>query len=340
MRSLRIGMLSTLILFTGLVVGVGQATQVTPKLIGLFVVPADYATIQAAVSAADEAGGGTVVVLDRPEGAYNEGIFLPRHRGPFRILGVGAWLSGNIDVGCGADVEIVGFGVEGEIKACAQDLADVIQAAQGQGPEPEQLRGRLVLRSNQITGNVRLQGFYGFNYQLEMTDNTVSGGVRVEIEQVASLRINLKNNWIIGSAGDGVRLRLHYDPARPTLQSSAKLEGNVIEAHNSHGLVLEFSSESQQPAPIELIGNIIQQNGGCGIWVNEEALRLGAQLVGQGNSISYNGEQDLCPDPSFSTEANRLFPSQLTSTRVWRVCSQGGPNCDTTKIQEALDKSQ
>ena len=185
---------------------------------------------------------------------------------------------------------------------------------------------------------MRLEGFLGFNYSLEMSDNMITGGVRVEIEKVASLRAHLKNNWITGSAGDGVRLRLYYDPAEANLQSSAKLEGNVIEAHSSHGLVLEFTGK--QPAPVELVGNIIQQNGGCGILVNEEGLRLGAQLRGQANSVYLNGEGDFCPDPSSSEAAQRLFPPQLSSTKVWRVCPQPGPNCDTTKIQEALDKSQ
>lgn len=326
----------------GMTAGLGQ---VTPRLIGLFVVPTDYPTIGAAVRAAEDAGGGTVVVLDRPEGAYDESIYIDfyeRRDKKLRLLGVGAILNGNISVGCGAqggEVEISGFQIYGEIEACAQDLGDLIMAVQGLGPDPEKLGGRLILRGNSIEGDVRLKGYFGFNYELVMTDNSITGGVRVEIERVVSLKAQLKNNWVFGSAGEGVRLRLQYDPARPTLQSSAKLEGNVIVAHSSHGLVLEFTSDSKQPTPVELIGNIIEQNGGCGIFVNDLALRLGAQLRGQANSV-YLNSLDFCPDPSSKPEAQRLFPSQLFSTKVWRVCPQAGPNCDTTSIQEALNKAQ
>lgn len=325
----------------GMTAGLGQV-----RLIGLYVVPTDYPTIGAAVRAAEDTGGGTVVVLDRPEGAYDESIsidFYERRDKKLRLLGVGAILNGNISVGCGAqggEVEISGFQIYGAIEACAQDLGDLIMAVQGVGPDPEKLGGRLILRGNSIEGDIRLKGYFGFNYELEMRDNMITGGVRVEIERVASLKAQLKNNWVFGSAGEGVRLRLQYDPARPTLQSSAKLEGNVIVAHSSHGLVLEFTSDSKQPTPVELIGNIIEQNGGCGIFVNNLALRLGAQLRGQANSVSLNGEGDFCPDPGSSPEAQRLFPSQLFSTKVWRVCPQAGPNCDTTSIQEALDKAQ
>lgn len=343
MRFLRMTMLGLLMASVGMAVGLGQ---VTPKLLGLFVVPTDYATIGAALAAADEANGGTVVVLDRPEGPYDENIFIAGNerggRGKLvvRLLGVGATLNGEIKLGCGAEAEIVGFQIQGEISACAQSLLDLIMAVQGLGPDLEKLTGRLALRSNRIDGNVRLVGFFGFNYELELTDNIITGGVSVEIERVVSLKAQLKNNWVLGSTGDGIRLRLNYDSSRSTLQSSAKLEGNVIELHSGHGLVLEFSSDSKQPAPVELVGNIIQLNGGCGIWVNPEGLQLGAQLRGQANSVYLNGEANFCPDPSSSGAASQLFPSQLSSTKVWRVCPQLGPNCDTTSIQEALNKSQ
>lgn len=339
MRRVRLVLLSSLlVLALGLWPGAGQV-----RLIGLYVVPTDYPTIRAALDAASDAGGGTIVIL---EGDYSEDIFIDfyeRRDKKLRILGVGAVLNGKITLGCGAqggEVEISGFQIYGAIEACAQDLGDLIMVVQGVAPDLEKLGGRLVLKGNSIEGDIRLKGFFGFNYELVMRDNMITGGVRVEIEKVASLKAQLTNNWVFGSAGEGVRLRLHYDPARPTLQSSAKLEGNVIVAHSSHGLVLEFSSESKQPTPVELIGNIIEQNGGCGIFVNNLALRLGAQLRGQANSVYLNGEGDFCPDPGSSSEAQKLFPSQLASTKVWRVCPQAGPNCDTTSIQEALNKAQ
>jgi hypothetical protein len=330
MRGFRGVLLSVLlVLVLGLWPGVGQV-----RLIGLFVVPTDYPTIRAALQAAEDAGGGTVVVL---EGDYSDDIFInfyEKRNKRLRILGVGAILNGNVSIGCGAQdglVEISGFQIFGDITACAQSLADLIMAITGGGPDPSKLGGQLILQGNSIQGDVRLEGLFGFNYTLEMSDNMITGGVRVEIELGGSTNVKLKNNWIFGSAGEGVHLlRLG--------QGSVKLEGNVIEAHSSHGLVLEVTDK--QPTPPELIGNIIQQNGGCGIWVNTETLRPGAQLQGQANSVYLNGEGDFCPDPSSSEAARQLFPPQLSSTKVWRVCPQPGPNCDTTKIQEALDKSQ
>ena len=65
MRGVRVALLSfLLVLVLRLWTGVGQV-----RLIGLYVVPTDYATINAALSAASDAGGGTIVVLDRPAGA-------------------------------------------------------------------------------------------------------------------------------------------------------------------------------------------------------------------------------------------------------------------------------
>ncbi len=185
MRYLRMGLVSGLILAVIVGTGLGQVTP--PRLLGLFVVPTDYPTIGAAISAADN--GGTVVVLDRPEGAYDESIFIPyfsppkdqpQLSKPIRILGVGASLNGNIHIACGNDVEIAGFQIQGEITACAQDLGDLIAAVKGWGPELAKLRGRLALRSNQITGDVRVIGLFGFNYTLDLTDNVITGGVRVE----------------------------------------------------------------------------------------------------------------------------------------------------------------
>jgi len=279
MRGFRGVLLSVLlVLVLGLWPGVGQV-----RLIGLFVVPTDYPTIRAALQAAEDAGGGTVVVL---EGDYSDDIFIDfyeKRNKRLRILGVGAILNGNVSVGCGAQdglVEISGFQIFGEITACAQSLADLIMAITGGGPDPSKLGGRLILQGNSIQGDVRLEGLLGFNYTLEMSDNMIAGGVRVEIELGGSTNVKLKNNWIFGSAGEGVHLlRLG--------QGSVKLEGNVIEAHSSHGLVLEVTDK--QPTPPELIWNIIQQNGGCGIWVNTETLRPGAQLQGQANSVYLNG---------------------------------------------------
>lgn len=120
MRFLRMTLLGLLMLTLGIATGLGQ---VTPRLIGLYVVPTDYMTISAALQAAEEAGGGTVVVL---EGDYNEDFFIDfykRRDKKLKILGVGAILNGKITVGCGAqggEVEIAGFQISGEVKACAQ----------------------------------------------------------------------------------------------------------------------------------------------------------------------------------------------------------------------------
>jgi len=138
MRGFRRVLLSVLLMLAlGLWSGVGQV-----RLIGLFVVPTDYPTIRAALQAAEDAGGGTIVVL---EGDYSENIFIDFYekRGKrLRILGVGAILNGEVSVGCGAqngEVEISGFQIFGEITACAQSLADLINAITRGGPDPSKL---------------------------------------------------------------------------------------------------------------------------------------------------------------------------------------------------------
>lgn len=221
-------------------------------------------------------------------------------------------------------VEIVGLTITGDMNACAS-------AAPLSGTPPGGPAGALILRSSTIYGTVRVWSVLAESYELELTDNTISGGAKggVFIDLPFGIgafdfRYLLKNNRILSSQGDGLRLVL-------TSKASAKLEGNEIMGNAGHGLVLEFQGD--QPAPVELVGNVISGNGGCGIKVNDRALEIGAQLKGQANPIW----DLLCPDPSSSEQASKLFPQALRSGEVRRVCSQG---CPFQKIQDALKNSQ
>jgi len=325
MRILRVGLLSVLILFLGMTIGLGQ-----PKFPGVFVVPIDYKEISAAVEAAYKAGGGTVVVFDRAEGAYSGfavgGGDEKENVGKLiRILGVGAVVDGGINIFCRMRVEIVGLTINGNVDACAS-LAPLGGAPQ-EGPA-----GALTLRSNTIYGTVRVWTVIAVGYELELTDNTISGGPKggVFIDLPFSIgaidfRYLLRNNRIFSSQGNGLHLVL-------TSKASAKLEGNEIWGNKGHGLVLEFQGD--QPAPVELVGNVISSNeGGCAIYVNDNALKIGVQLRGQANPIW----DPLCPDPGSSEQAAKLFPPGLRSGEVRRVCPQG---CPFRELQEALKNSQ
>jgi nitrous oxidase accessory protein NosD len=325
MRVLRMGLLSLLTVFLGMTSSLGQ-----PKFPGVFVVPIDYKEISAAVEAAYKAGGGTVIVFDRAEGAYggfavggdereNAGKFI-------RILGVGAVVDGSINILCRMRVEIIGLTINGNVDACASAWP-----VGGAPPPQEGPAGALTLRSNTIYGTVRVWTVIAVGYELELTDNTISGGPKggVFIDLpfgigAIDFRYLLRNNRIFSSQGDGLRLVL-------TSKTSATLEGNEIWGNRGHGLVLEFQGD--QPAPVELVGNVISGNGACAIHVNDNALRIGVQLRGQANPIW----DPLCPDPSSSEQAAKLFPSGLRSGEVRRVCPQG---CPFRQLQEALKNSQ
>lgn len=323
MHILRVGLLSTLIVVIGATLGSGQ-----PKFPGVFVVPHDYKEISAAVEAAYKAGGGTVVVLDRDEGAYSGfsvgGDEQANAGKSIRILGVGASVEGRVEILCRMRVEIVGLTIYGDVNACAS-------VAPLGGVPLEGPAGALMLRSSSIYGTVRVWSVLAEGYELEMTDNTISGGAKggVFIDLpfgvgAFDFRYLLKNNRILSSQGNGLRLVL-------TPKASAKLEGNEIMGNAGHGLVLEFQGD--QAAPVELVGNVISGNGSCGIAVNERALQIGAQLKGQANPIW----DPLCPDPSSSEQAAKLFTQALRSGEVRRVCPQG---CPFKQIQDALKNSQ
>jgi len=72
------------------------------------------------------------------------------------------------------------------------------------------------------------------------------------------------------------------------------LQANEIKDNGGNGLRLGAAPYRPDSLRAEIRGNTIQNNQGCGVWI-DEADAAEIRLTGRGNSITGNRGGDLCP---------------------------------------------
>lgn len=102
------------------------------------------------------------------------------------------------------------------------------------------------------------------------------------IEVVDNGKATIRNNTITGNARLGVGL---WDHVRAILQ------GNTITKNKSHGVNIGYSGASGETVQAEFWDNVINDNGGCGLSIDDDP---GIRIMGKGNETRGNTYDGIC----------------------------------------------
>jgi nitrous oxidase accessory protein NosD len=120
-----------------------------------------------------------------------------------------------------------------------------------------------------------------------INDRITQNGLGIEVWD--SDEVLVEGSVISENEGDGLWV---WGPAT----TRVALHANRIEKNGGNGLRLGAAPYRPDSLRAEIEDNVIQENQGCGVWV-DEADGAEIRLTGRGNSISGNTGGDLCPPP-------------------------------------------
>lgn len=301
--------LATVGVLAGLAWGLGGAQPIVQR----FEVPPDFRSIQEAIDAARP--GATILV--RP-GTYYENLLIDK---PLTLMGLGTeaeevlidgsagcrggraaisitarqvWLENLAVTGCA-----IGVGVRGAallVGVILQGNAISLEAWDGSQVTLERVSisnstvgvevwalGRASLRQVTIQssgiGVKVLRGAYA-----EIRESTLqNNGLGVEIWDAEQVLID--NATIAANQGDGLWVR-------GAAGAVVSVRESVITDSGGNGLRLGAAPHRPDAFQIELSGNQIERNRGCGVWIDvDEAI----EVRGRDNRLEDNRAGDLCP---------------------------------------------
>jgi len=277
-------------------------------------VPQDYKTIQAAITAA--LPGDTILIA---AGAYTESLLVDKpitlkgeerdkvvldgsvicqeSRSAIRAAARGIRLEALTVTKCVIGVEVQG----------SAELINVALRANALGLQVQDL-AQVSLEDSILTDNaVGVEAWVGA--RLSITGTSISGSnVAVKtlrnawatlaysqvlsnaigIEVWDSRQVTIDTTRIAENSGDGLWVR------GPTGVQITVLK-SVITANGENGIRMGASPNQPDVITTEIRENVIQNNRGCGVWVDAEKE---IKVTGAGNRISGNTAGDLCP-PTF-----------------------------------------